>query len=142
MQGFKMGKHGRALLWLVAGVVLGSAVTQGLHAQQGGIQRTMLFRTDVPPAAAPMEVILGTAEIPSGSNAGKHLHAGMEVGYVLSGTAIMEVAGEAPRTVQAGDTYFIAAGKAHDAKATGNTAAKVLAFYLVEKGKPLATAAP
>ncbi len=142
MNSMNIGRHGRALLWLVVGAVLGGAVTHNLHAQQGGIQRTMLFRTDVPQASAPMEVILGTAEIPAGSHAGKHLHSGMEVGYVLSGTAVMEVAGEAPLTLKAGDTYFIAPGKVHDAKATGDTAAKVLAFYLVEKGRPLATAAP
>jgi len=33
-------------------------------------------------------------------------------------------------------------GVVHGAKATGGAAAKVLAFYLVEKGKPLAVVAP
>jgi quercetin dioxygenase-like cupin family protein len=122
---------------LLMGAVLGAAGMQALHAQQG-IQRVMLFRTDAPPAAVPMEVVLGTAEIPAGSNAGKHLHHGIEVGYVLSGETVMELPGEAPRTMKAGDTYFIPAGVAHDARAIGNGSAKVLAFYLIEKGKPVA----
>ena len=38
-------------------------------------------------------------------------------------------------------SYFIPAGKIHDARAQGG-AVKVLATYVVEKGKPLATPAP
>jgi quercetin dioxygenase-like cupin family protein len=130
-----------AMLWLVIGVMLGSVVTQALHAQQAGIQRVMLFRTDVASSAVPMEVVMGTAEIPAAGHAGRHSHAGMEVGYVLNGETVMEIAGAAPRVMKAGDVYFIPAGVVHDAKATSGAAAKVLAFYLVEKGKPLAVAA-
>lgn len=130
-----------AMFWLAIGLLLGVVVTQALHAQQSGIQRVILLRTDAVSSSTPMEVVLGTAEIPAAGNAGKHSHAGMEVGYVLSGEAVMEVAGEAPRTVKAGDTYFIPAGTVHDARATGAASAKVLAFYLVEKGKPLAVVA-
>ena len=126
---------------LLIGTLLGAAGMQVLHAQQG-IQRVLLFRTDAPQAMVPMEVVLGTAEIPAGGTAGKHLHTGIEVGYVLNGETVMEIAGEAPRTMKAGDTYFIPAGVAHDAKAIGTGSAKVLAFYLIEKGKPVATPAP
>jgi quercetin dioxygenase-like cupin family protein len=132
----------QALVWMSVGLVLGSVATQALQAQQSGIQRVILFRTDVAPSSAPMEMVLGTGEIPAAGNAGKHSHTGMEVGYVLNGEVTMEVAGEAPRALQAGDHYFIPAGLAHDAIATSAGPAKVLAFYLVEKGKPLATPAP
>jgi quercetin dioxygenase-like cupin family protein len=131
-----------AALWLVIGLVLGSVATQVLHAQQNGIQRVMLFRTDVAPTTVPMELVVGTAEIAAASHAGKHSHAGMEVGYVLNGETVMEIAGAAPRLMKAGDVYFVPAGVVHDAKTTSGVAAKVLAFYLVEKGKPLAFAAP
>lgn len=131
-----------ALLWLGIGLVLGSVVTQALHAQQSGIRRVMLFRTDVATTTAPMELVLGTGEIPAAGNAGKHTHNGMEVGYVLNGEVTMEVAGEASKELKAGDVYFIPAGAVHDARANADGTAKVLAFYLVEKGKPLAVAAP
>lgn len=131
-----------ALLWLSVGLVLGSVATQVLHAQQSGIRRVMLFRTDTATAMAPMEIVLGTGEIPAAGNAGKHMHNGMEVGYVLNGEVTMEVAGDAPKELKTGDVYFIPAGTVHDARANANGAAKVLAFYLVEKGKPLAVAAP
>lgn len=130
----------RSGLWLSLGVLLGSISTQVLNAQQAGIQRAILFRTDVPPAMVPMEAVMGTAEIPAGTNAGRHAHPGMEIGYVLTGEAVMEVAGAEPRRLKAGDSYYIPAGQAHDARVVSEGATKVLAFYLVEKGKPLATA--
>ena len=43
--------------------------------------------------------------------------------------------------LKAGDSYAIAAGKAHDAKALG-AGAKVISVYIVDQGKPLATPAP
>jgi quercetin dioxygenase-like cupin family protein len=60
----------------------------------------------------------------------------------MEGASTLEIDGEAPRTLKAGDSCTIAAGKVHDAKANGDKPAKVLATYVVEKGKPLATPAP
>jgi quercetin dioxygenase-like cupin family protein len=108
-------------------------------AQAPGIKRTLLQRTDVTPER---EVILGVAEIAPGSAAGRHSHFGVETGYVLEGTTSLEVEGETPKLLKAGESYLIPAGKVHDAKTVGDTPAKVLATYVVEKGKPLATPAP
>ena len=110
-------------------------------AQAPGIKRTLLQRGDVP-AEGSREVVLGLAEIAAGGSAGRHWHNGPETGYVIEGTTLLEVDGEAPRTLKAGDSYFIPAGKIHDAKAHAGAAAKVLATYVVEKGKPLAIAVP
>jgi quercetin dioxygenase-like cupin family protein len=41
--------------------------------------------------------------------------------------------------VKAGETFFIPAGTVHAAKNTASGKAAVLATYVVEKGKPLAT---
>ena len=110
-------------------------------AQAPGIKRTLLQRGDVP-AEGSREVVLGLAEIAAGGSAGRHWHNGPETGYVIEGTTLLEVDGEAPKTLKAGDSYFIPAGKIHDAKAHAGVAAKVLATYVVEKGKPLAIPAP
>ncbi len=40
-----------------------------------------------------------------------------------------------------GDSYLVPAGAVHDGK-SGPNGAKVIATYVVEKGKPLATPAP
>ena len=108
-------------------------------AQAPGIKRTLLQRIDI---ANNMEVILGIAEIAPGSSTGRHTHFGVETGYALAGQSSLEVEGEAPKLLNAGDSYSIAAGKVHDAKVVGDAPAKVLAVYIVEKGKPLATPAP
>lgn len=123
------------------GIAMGAMGMRSLSAQQAGIQRVLLLRTDMAPSQLPMEAVLGTAEIPAGTAAGRHTHPGIEIGYVLSGEARMEIEGEAPRALKSGDSYMIAAGKAHDAKVTGSQAAKVVACYLVEKGKPLSAPA-
>jgi quercetin dioxygenase-like cupin family protein len=44
--------------------------------------------------------------------------------------------------MKAGDSYFIPAGKVHNASAHGGGNVKVLAIYVVEKGKPLVVPAP
>ncbi len=108
-------------------------------AQAPTIKRSLLQRGDVGEGAR--EVVLGLAEIPAGGAAGRHTHNGPETGYVVEGNTVLEVEGEAPRNLKAGDSYFIPAGKVHDAKAHGGLA-KVVATYVVEKGKPLATPAP
>ena len=120
------------VLVLVAGVAV---------AQAPGIKRTLLQKNDVPVQGA-SEVVMAVAEIAAGGSSGRHTHPGPETGYVLEGTSLLEIDGEAPKTYKAGDSYFIPAGKIHDAKSHGGNAAKVLAIYVVEKGKPLATPAP
>jgi quercetin dioxygenase-like cupin family protein len=88
------------------------------------------------------EVYLGTAEVPPGVSAGRHFHDGHEIGYVLEGTAVVEVEGQAPVELKAGDAYHIEAGTRHDIRNAGPAPAKAVAIYLIEKGKPLAVAAP
>jgi len=103
------------------------------------IKRTILQKTDV---GGNQETILGLAEIAPGGSTGKHSHPGIETGYVLEGSATLEIEGMPPIAMNAGTSYLIPAGKIHDAKNSGSVPVKVLATYVVEKGKPLATAAP
>jgi quercetin dioxygenase-like cupin family protein len=103
-----------------------------------GIKRTILQRSDI---GNNMEMILGQADISAGASTGRHTHFGTETGFVLEGSASLEIEGELPRVMKAGDSYVIPAGKVHDAKTVGDGPVKVLATYVVEKGKPLATPA-
>lgn len=110
-------------------------------AQAPAIKRTILQKGDVPVEGA-REVIMGTAEIAADGATGRHSHNGPETGYVLEGTSLLEIDGDAPKMMKAGDSYFIPAGKVHNASAHGGGNAKVLAIYVVEKGKPLVIPAP
>jgi quercetin dioxygenase-like cupin family protein len=51
------------------------------------------------------------------------------------------VEGQPPKEIKVGESYQIPPGAIHDAK-TGPSGAKLIATYVVEKGKPLATPAP
>ena len=82
------------------------------------------------------------AEIPAGLAAGRHTHFGTETGYVAEGSVSLEIEGEMPKLLKAGDSYVIPVGNVHDAKTVGDKPVRVIATYVVEKGKPLATPAP
>ena len=109
-------------------------------AQAPGIKRTLLQKIEIP--GENREVITGIAEIAPGAGAGRHTHFGVETGYILEGSSSLLIDGEPPRQLNAGDSYTIPAGKIHDARTVGDKPVKVLATYVVEKGKPLATPAP
>ena len=116
-----------------------TALAAALYAQQPGFTRKMLQDQDV--SVSDRHAVQVVAEFAPGAAAGKHTHPGEELGYVLEGTLQLEVAGQPPRTLNAGEAFFIPAGVVHDGKNIGAGPAKVLATYVVEKGKPVASPA-
>jgi quercetin dioxygenase-like cupin family protein len=111
-----------------------------LYAQAGGLTRTVLTRADL--SAPGREAVMARVELAPGAHAGRHSHPGEEIGYVLEGEADLLVDGQPPRHLKAGDTYAIPAGVAHGANNDGKAPAKLVAVFVVEKGKPLASPAP
>ena len=108
-------------------------------AQQPGFSRTLLQTQDL---STPEKVaVVARAEFEPGVAAGRHTHPGEELGYILEGELELLVDGQPPRKVKAGEVFFVPAGIIHDGKNTGGGKAKVLATYVVEKGKPVATPA-
>ena len=103
------------------------------------IKRTLLQRVDVP-GSLTMETITGIAEIMPNMNIGRHTHPGAETGYLIEGTLTLLVDGKPPLELKPGDSYQVPVNAIHDAK-SGDGGAKVLAVYIVEKGKPLASPA-
>src|SRR5688572_13483795 len=130
-------------LTLGAAFVLAGAMgawgIHGLQAQQEKppFTRTMLQAHDL--STPGRAVVVARVDFQPGAEIGRHTHPGEEVGYVLEGTLTLEVEGKPPVTLKAGDVFFVEAGRAHGGK-NGNMPGKVLATYVVEKGKPLATA--
>ena len=112
---------------------------QTLSAQQPGFKRFELQRGDL--VAAGREAIVVRAEFDPDGIVGRHTHPGEESSYVIEGTLLLEVDGKPPVTLNAGEVFFIPAGIVHAAKNIGKTQAKVLATYIVEKGKPLSSPA-
>jgi len=85
--------------------------------------------------------VIGIAEILPNVNVGRHTHPEPESGYTLEGEMVLMIAGQPDKTVKQGESYQIPPAAVHDAK-TGRAGAKVIATYVVGKGKPLATPAP
>jgi len=78
-------------------------------------------------------------EIPAGGREGKHTHPGTLVAYVQEGALDLEYEGKPTKTYKAGDTFSVEPGKVHEGVNKGNTPVKVLATFVIEKGKPLTT---
>ena len=109
----------------------------GVTAQQAGFKRTVLQQSNL--SVPGREVVTAIAEFQPGASVGRHTHPGEEAGYLLEGTILLEQDGKPPVTLSAGGTFFIPAGTVHNATNRGSVQARVLATYIVEKGKPLAT---
>jgi quercetin dioxygenase-like cupin family protein len=127
---------------LISAVLMMVAMAGVLSAQspapQTPIKRTPLQKFDVPGTS--YETVIGIAEIAPNVSVGRHTHPGPESGYLLEGEFTLLVEGQAPRALKAGDSYQVPSGAIHDAR-SGPKGAKVIATYVVEKGKPLATPA-
>ena len=118
-----------AVLLLIASMLLAQA--------PAAFKRTLLQQVDL--SVAGREAVTAVAELQPGAVAGRHTHPGEEVGYVLDGSVTVEIDGKPPMSLTAGKAFIIPAGAVHNAKNTGSGLAKILATYIVEKGKPLAT---
>jgi quercetin dioxygenase-like cupin family protein len=122
---------------LAVAVLAGTWGMQTLNAQQPGFTRVQLQDQDL--TAPGRHVVQARADFVAGGEVGKHTHPGEEVSYVLEGTLLLEVAGQPPKTLKAGDSFFIPAGVVHAAKNVDKGSSRVLATYIVEKGKPVTT---
>jgi quercetin dioxygenase-like cupin family protein len=116
-----------------------ASLVAALAAQAPGFKRTVVQQGDL--STQGREVIQAVAEFEPGATPGRHTHFGEEVGYVIDGTLLVEQDGKPAVTLKAGQGFIIPAGTIHNAKNTGSGTAKILATYIVEKGKPLATPA-
>ena len=133
-----MAKMKRLIGGLSAAFLL--AALANASAQQSGFKRTVLQQGDL--SAPGREAVTAVAELQPGGASGRHTHPGEEIGYVLTGPVVIEFDGKPARTLQTGEAFLIPAGTVHNAKNTGSAVAKVVATYVVEKGKPVATPAP
>jgi quercetin dioxygenase-like cupin family protein len=126
----------------VAALVGGAAMAQDkmapAPAAANAIKRTPLQDIDFP---ANYHIVTVIAEIAPNTLAGRHTHPGIDTGYVITGGGTLMVEGKPDQQLKPGDSYAIPSGVPHDVK-TGPDGYKVMAIYVVEKGKAVATPAP
>lgn len=124
-----------ALALLSFAWLAGSALAQD---PPPGIKRTPLQSIDFPDG---YKTVTGLAEVLPGHASGPHTHPGIETGYVLEGEVLMSVEGQPDRQLKAGDSFVIPPGAIHDVKSVGSVPAKAISVFVVDKAKPLASAA-
>jgi quercetin dioxygenase-like cupin family protein len=118
----------------------GAFIAIAAYAQTPGFTRTALQTQDL---SAPNKVVVqAKAEFEPGVAAGRHTHPGEEMGYILEGQLELKIDGQPTRIVHAGEVFFVPAGLVHDGINNSSEKTKVLATYVVEKGKPVASPAP
>jgi quercetin dioxygenase-like cupin family protein len=122
--------------WIIgAGFAAVAAVAS--NAQTPGFTRTLLQDQEL--SVPDRHAVVARAEFVPGGQAGRHTHPGEELGFVVEGTLELTIDGQPPKTVKAGEVFFVPAGLVHDGKNIGSGKAVVLATYVVEKGKPVAS---
>jgi quercetin dioxygenase-like cupin family protein len=125
----------KTTLWSAAALV---AITTTLLAQAPTpFKRTVLQQHDL--STPGREFVQALAEIQPGAASGRHTHPGEEVGYVLAGPLVVEIDGQPAKTLQTGEVFLIPPGTVHNAVNRATGVAKVVATYIIEKGKPVAT---
>ena len=124
--------------WII-GIAAAALAAVASNAQTPGFTRTLLQDQEL--SAHERHAVVARAEFIPGGNAGRHTHPGEELGYIAEGTLELTIDGQPPKTLKAGEVFFVPAGVVHDGKNVGSGPAKVLATYIVEKGKPVASPA-
>jgi quercetin dioxygenase-like cupin family protein len=104
-----------------------------------GVSRKILSQIDGPMAG--YVTIVAEATIEAGVSVARHTHPGIESAYVLEGGFELPVQGQPTRMLQAGDAFQIPPETPHAGGKAGAVKSRVLATYVVEKGKPLASPA-
>jgi quercetin dioxygenase-like cupin family protein len=110
------------------------------YGQQGPVQpspvkRTPLGKVEVP--GSNYEVVFGITELAGGFKSGRHSHPGLVLAYVAEGDFWYHVDGQPEKIYKAGESFQLPDRAIHNEGAAGSNPVKVMAVFVVEKGKPL-----
>jgi quercetin dioxygenase-like cupin family protein len=85
--------------------------------------------------------VLVEVEIDANAVVARHTHPGVESSYWAAGSSTLSVKGQPDRAIKAGDGFQIPPEVPHSVR-NGPEKSRVVATYIVEKDKPLASPAP
>ena len=100
-----------------------------------GIRRKILRRAEGP--GPDLETILAEALVDANAVVTRHIHPGVESGYIVEGAGVLELEGAQPEAVKAGDGVVIAPRRPHLLR-NGESPMKIISTYILEKGQPIA----
>jgi quercetin dioxygenase-like cupin family protein len=120
---------------LVVGVALGTVGAQPLRAQQEPVRRHDLLSAALE-ALAGREAHMVLVEFEPGAAVARHFHPGDELVYVLEGAISLEIDGQAPIVLNAGDAFHQPPKQVHLGRNVSRTdPARLLVIWVVEKGQ-------
>ncbi len=97
---------------------------------------------DVPQDRGPQEVQVLRRTFAPGAASGWHVHPGVEIATVLSGTMALDTPGQPRRILRAGESFMMPRGAPHNGVNTGRRSAELLITYTLDKGAPVRTPVP
>jgi quercetin dioxygenase-like cupin family protein len=118
--------------------VVAGFVATGTEAQNVGLKRAIITRTDGPMDG--YETVNARVDLDPGAIVARHTHPGIESSYVVDGALELSVDGQGTRTFKAGDGFQVPPRVPHSGKG-GDKPTTLAVTYVVEKGKPLASPA-
>jgi quercetin dioxygenase-like cupin family protein len=124
-----------AVLAAVAFAGAAAAQQPATPAQPAPVTRTVIGKVDV--AGTNTQVITAVVELQPGFKAGRHSHPGPVQAYVVDGEFWFAPDGQPEKVFTAGQSLEVPDGMIHNEGAVGSKPAKLIAVYVVEKGKPL-----
>ncbi len=86
-------------------------------------------------AAGPQHIVTSVITLSSGASTGRHVHHGLECGYVLDGEIELFNDGQPPRHFSAGDTFVTYRDLPHNVTNPGTEDAAVLVAFVVDADK-------
>jgi quercetin dioxygenase-like cupin family protein len=125
-------------------------IALGLALFGGAALGATLIYAQTPPGGRPPSALLQRVELPGGKSVAtlamaqgvanrefpRHMHPGVEIGYVLEGSIVDFKIGDAlPITVNPGESFVVPANTPHSGK-WGPNGMKGLAIMVLEKDKP------
>src|SRR5262245_40598114 len=101
-------KHGKLVVAAAIGAALGALGASALNAQQApAFKRTPL--QDKTLSIPGRSAVQAMAEFGPGGVAAPHTHPGEELGYIVEGELELQIEGEAPVKLKAGQAFFVPA---------------------------------
>ena len=129
----------RVFCYLCAALGVAAGTVTAAEAQSAGIKRTIASTVDGPSPG--YHTVLAEVEIAPNAAVARHTHPGVESTYILEGGGVFSVRGQSDRRVKATDAVQVPPEVPHSFQ-NGPQTTRLIANYVVEKDKPLATPAP
>ena len=117
--------------------ILSLSLASGTLMAQGAMVKSLLLK-DL--AGVPgKELSMITVEYPPGGSDTAHRHYAQTMVYVLEGSIVMQVKGEAPMTLVPDQTFYEGPDDVHivSRNASNTAPAKFLVFFVKDKGAPI-----